>query len=729
MSSFIREALRPGKFIADDIDGKIRDITEKSYSIKCELKEVMEKQQIKFYSTLDESQILVDKAKSLRGEMESLQNNIDGEVKNKLTSSTGEMKRLTEALQEVGLMLNFVNELVELDKLQTMAKEKQNEKIYYETAELLKKAFVLIQEPTNFIHKLDIYPILRDNSTLQREKFIYDMSEIWKACVQIKYDEPQDGIKITTLKVKTGCSEELRQLVMALEYYKELNFKINRFGSHLLSHLLEPIILSECVVLNAVENNCALLEVQCKRDSAKLSFPKTLENLMNVFDFLNEHLNFKIKDEVRLLEKIGCVTSDEFCDCFIKNCLSDTVPCSSEELGQFDEVIQQTEAFQKFLMEIGYFSLQKDTIIGYARNVDVLFANKLCQNILAKSRNIMQEFLHETVEVGLELPTNELLIQQEDNSPLESFKPTVLLNANTFHYPKCSISLSTVKLLKLLNEVLEQAVNSKELCSARLFHTARNVIELYCSIMPLHHKEFLENIPQQSAIFHNNCMYLAHHLLTLGHEYQDRLPSILQEQMTTFVDQVLVLRSIGTNIFLKQMQKQRDQLLEIVRDSGLHSIGASPELPNSTEKGMRQCLRQLELLKTVWMSVLPYNVYCKSIGSHLNSFVEELIFRVLGAEDIPSSTAVQLVTVFGVVSGRAPQLFREKGEIFMHVKSWPKFKELILVLGSSLRDIDGRWADGKGPLADIFQVDEIRKLILALFKNSERRAATLRQIK
>ena len=45
-------------------------------------------------------------------------------------------------------------------------------------------------------------------------------------------------------------------------------------------------------------------------------------------------------------------------------------------------------------------------------------------------------------------------------------------------------------------------------------------------------------------------------------------------------------------------------------------------------------------------------------GTLLNSFVEELAFRVMAVEDIPSNTAIQLVTVFGVVSTRAPQLFQ-----------------------------------------------------------------------
>ncbi|KAG8231565.1 hypothetical protein J437_LFUL011743 [Ladona fulva] len=717
------------KIGTEELTAKIRDISDKSYSIKCELKDVIDKHQIKFYSTLEESQSLIAKAKALSDDMVKLQENIDGEVKNKLASSTGEMKRLKEALQEVSLTLNFVNELAQLDDYLREAKEKQKMKCYFETAELLKQAFSLVNDPSNYIHLLEIYPTLKNNSTLQREKFIYDMSEIWKECIQIKHDEPVDDVKLAVLKVKTGCSEELKQLSMSLEFYNELHFKLNRFGAHLLSHIIKPLILHDSSVTMRNESDRALLEVKYTVNSEKLPFQVTYKNLECVFRFLDEHLNFTLGDDVKLLTKIGDVTSSEFCDCFIKNCLSDTVPSSSDELESFDKVIQRTEEFQKSLMEIGYLTPENGSIIEYARNVDVLFANKLCQNILAKSRTIMQKFLHDMVEVGLEFPTEELVVEKEDKSPLQSFKPTKLLSENTFQFPSCSISSSTIELYHLLKEVLQEATKSKDLCSVRLFHTARNVVELYCAIMPLQHKEFLDTIPQQSALFHNNCMYLAHKLLTLGHQHSDLLPVVVQDQMVSFVDQVQVLRTIGTEIFLRQMQKQRDQLLEIVRDSGLYSIGASPELPNTTEKGMRQCLRQLELLKTVWSNVLPYNIYCKAIGTLLNSFVEELVFRVMAVEDIPSNTAIQLVTFFGVVSTRAPQLFQEPGEVFMHVRSWPKFKELILLLGSSLKDIEGRWADGLGPLADIFQVDEVRKLIQALFKNSERRAAVLRQIK
>jgi len=63
-------------------------------------------------------------------------------------------------------------------------------------------------------------------------------------------------------------------------------------------------------------------------------------------------------------------------------------------------------------------------------------------------------------------------------------------------------------------------------------------------------------------------MYLAHRLVTLGHEYRSRFSTVLQSHTSTFIDQVTVLRELGTSVFLKFMQGQRKQILDILRDSG-----------------------------------------------------------------------------------------------------------------------------------------------------------------
>ena len=60
-------------------------------------------------------------------------------------------------------------------------------------------------------------------------------------------------------------------------------------------------------------------------------------------------------------------------------------------------------------------------------------------------------------------------------------------------------------------------------------------------------------------------MYIAHHLLTLGHQYKSKLPPPLSQGAATFIDLVPCLRRLGTECFLKQLSTQRDQLLDMLK--------------------------------------------------------------------------------------------------------------------------------------------------------------------
>jgi len=66
----------------------------------------------------------------------------------------------------------------------------------------------------------------------------------------------------------------------------------------------------------------------------------------------------------------------------------------------------------------------------------------------------------------------------------------------------CIFSKATHELLMLVYEVLEEAVQSTDFCSIRLFCTARNIFELYGAVVPTHHQKLLETIPQQVGEFH-----------------------------------------------------------------------------------------------------------------------------------------------------------------------------------------------------------------------------------
>ena len=64
-----------------------------------------------------------------------------------------------------------------------------------------------------------------------------------------------------------------------------------------------------------------------------------------------------------------------------------------------------------------------------------------------------------------------------------------------------------------------------------------------------------------------------------------------------------------------------------------------------------------------------------------------------------------------------------------YVRKWNCCTPIIVVLNASLLEIDDCWVSGKGPLAKEFTPDEVKRLIRALFQNTDRRAGVLSRIK
>lgn len=255
------------------------------------------------------------------------------------------------------------------------------------------------------------------------------------------------------------------------------------------------------------------------------------------------------------------------------------------------------------------------------------------------------------------------------------------------------------------------------------------------SSFPLPARENFQKLPQLAAVHHNNCMYIAHHLLTLGHQFRGRLSN----GTVTFVDLVPGFRRLGTECFLAQMQVQKGELLERLSSARNFSSVDDENNYSAANRAVRQVLHQLKRLGTVWQDVLPVNVYCRAMGTLLNTALGEMVARITTLEDISAENADRLHALCQAMVEEGPQVFvplpdqkenrRFQEEVPVYVPKWLVFKELMLVLQASLQDIVDRWADGKGPLAAEFSPSEVKNLIRALFQNTERRAAALAKIK
>ena len=52
-----------------------------------------------------------------------------------------------------------------------------------------------------------------------------------------------------------------------------------------------------------------------------------------------------------------------------------------------------------------------------------------------------------------------------------------------------------------------------------------------------------------------------------------------------------------------------------------------------------------------------------------------------------------------------------------------------MILNANMREIEDCWTNGKGPLANEFKAEEIRRLVRALFQNTTKRAEMLARIR
>ena len=62
-------------------------------------------------------------------------------------------------------------------------------------------------------------------------------------------------------------------------------------------------------------------------------------------------------------------------------------------------------------------------------------------------------------------------------------------------------------------------------------------------------------------------MYIAHHLLTVGNQFRSQLPPPLSLGAATFVDLVPGMRREGTECLLAMLSRERDNLLDIVKQA------------------------------------------------------------------------------------------------------------------------------------------------------------------
>ncbi|KAG8141637.1 hypothetical protein E2320_007226 [Naja naja] len=684
----------------EGLGGRLARLSRRAEDLKEEVCSMINQRYVEFLPSMQSAEDLESQVEELSAGIDQLRSRIENEVQQDLNVAIADFADLKQQLEREVLVLSVLKQLQEARRsLKTMESRRGFE--------------------------LKILKALGRELTIQTQNILYLLDQEWQ-----RMAATQTELHLCLPTEDPGVSTVLQ----AFAILGELEMKFKHFGQLLLKHVLKPLICCPSLRLST-EYSPDGVTLKFESVGSSLGHPSPLEvfaKLRSVFKVLHQHLleeGEETDPRPVLAEVLGNVVWKKMSDCLICDCLVHSIPSNSSQLAQYKEVIKATEDFEKALKDMKFLPEDSTDLLTYARNVNCHFANKKCQDVIVAARNLMTSEIHNTVKSKLpEGP--ELLLKQVTN--LEN---KTKLSRHTFSFPTCRISDSVQRLMALAYQTLQEASASTDQCCIQLFYLVRNIFHLFCDVVPMYHKENLQKLPQLAAIHHNNCMYIAHHLLTLGHQFRSQL----SDGTATFIDLVPGFRKLGTKCFLTQMRVQKEELLERLSTSRNFSNLDDEDNYSAANRAVRQVLHQLKRLGKIWQDVLPVNIYCRAMGTLLNTALVEIISRVIALEDISAENADRLHALCKTVVDEGPRIFvplpEEKEnrhfqeEVPVYVPKWMMFQELMLVLQASLQEIVDRWAGSKGPLAAEFSPSEVKNLIRALFQNTERRAAALASIK
>lgn len=95
-------------------------------------------------------------------------------------------------------------------------------------------------------------------------------------------------------------------------------------------------------------------------------------------------------------------------------------------------------------------------------------------------------------------------------------------------------------------------------------------------------------------------------------------------------------------------------------------------------------------------------------------------------EDISTVLANGLVELIKSLDDKGQSLFEATTSALTVVVSWQKMLHLQFILDASLVDITNSWKSGQ--ISQSFKAEEVKRLIRALFQNTDRRASALSSI-
>lgn len=732
------------------IEASTQKLTKKAGQLKEEVYEHVRQRYVEFQTYVQSTSDLVDKLQEVDKEYRRLKTKVEGELKEKIVQSADKREEIESNLREVQQKVDFVQRLVSIHEGLQEAKKEIEVENFSEGVMRLQTISEDLKGLAAVGCEAKVFTTLQEETAVLCSEADLSLIEEWDKCVSWSPDPVTTNPSLsTTLKTElripansssgTGDMKALTEVVAACKVLETWPRIRKAFGKKVLHLAVKPLVLNPTLeVTRKVEPGKDVVvfgfaEVEERTGQERIAH--LYKNLIAVLKLVWQVL----PQDKEWMQEIGQLVCPEMTHLITNHCLTVTVPKTSEELAQYEEVKSLTAEFEASLVKLGMVEPNFCELSNFTQNIEVRYEEEKRKDLLAKARSILKKTIFNTEIVTTSKNLGPLSSPQgssDSSAPQEEEKvrliaPEDQLKDIGVDFPACAVSKSVVEFVKLLDQTLQDCY-AKETAAEKLdvFRTARDMVDLYRSVVPTQHKADVDTIPMAAAVYYNNAMYLTHYLIVTSVQVQRHLKP--NHEYASFVDLVPLVRKMGEDAFQLEMKKQRESILGSLMAFGDFTGLSDEDKRDEVYRGVRQGLFQLTQLSRVYKEALPVYVHKDAVGNLLNVLVSFVVKGIIALEDIVSADAAELNRILDIILEKGPPVMHfseeQMKDMSVHCASWMQLKELAFVLDARLYEIVDRWGQGKGSLAQHFKPIEVRTLIKALFTNTDHRAAALSKI-
>lgn len=537
----------------------LKKINQEIRNFQNESKVYLEENYCQFSDAIDENNEYLEQANGLMLEVAKLLENIDHDAKDDILNAADDVQRYLRELEELRIGLRVNRRLLNIDNLFQTLEEFQQQQSFAEIRNTINKLrdAIFDEEDKEIIRELECFLNMKLRWHVEHETLLDTLQTQFNTFVQLQ-EKVFQNTKCVTVKV----SNDKNALYDILSMLFETNFNAQRVYTFLMKNVFEPIITRP---VSFEQNIVDTKEAKSSNEynTFTLSFStkpyvcgkstNLRPNYKHVFSYLSKvlyilsNINIQLPNEKWVFQQMAERIGDDFYTLLVNECLTYAIPDTIEGLS-VSELAKGIKEFDQSLKNHQFTTKNSETTLTeFADKIDVIFKKRFCLNIVKSATDIMRKDLHEMNVV-------------DDTMSNGSF-------------PRCMVSRNTFELIDLMEKVLHEAndLSGKRVeeyvltdIQERLQATIPMILERYASETISIHGKFLQTIPQQTALFHNNCSYLAWWLNRIGTDSDNGV--IVQIERRDNI--VCSLQEQGSKQFTLQITNQRSQLMEILKEFG-----------------------------------------------------------------------------------------------------------------------------------------------------------------